>query len=568
MIKQFLNVNKIIKDKRVFIYAEDGFNENSIKALIICMNMGIYIEGFINTAKSNQEVFGRKIYSIEEIYKLNNVLFISDVKNEYNVKWISYRDVITINEEIIRNRICVYGLGNVGKSVYNYLVKKSINPLYLFDKNLYNTELDGKKINKLENIIDFKNKTSIIISMNDYEIVLKEISSKNNCDIFLQKYKLDELFINIILGQTILSIPDLYSMCHRYSKDKHYFLWGNEALANEVKTLFELLDYDRVDIINDENIDDILYYEDGFVIIVDNSLFKSDYIKKLGAEWGKDYDFLRYNGYDKKNIERRKAFEIKLGHSFVGNTNKIIGTNVLGNIESTKLIVVLGGSTSDGSLYDFKSWPEIFKQKFLKSDVTIVNMAVDAYDSLNEFIRIKMDAIPLKPILIIALNGVNDCINRKVKQERDYEKIIYDHVNYEVDLNVCYGLSESEELSNASRWYNNVKSARILSEGYEIPYICFLQPHLKDKKNKTEIEKMLYYDIATDESESFYNKARAYASQESYIYDISLLFEEKEVNGFDRCHVYERGNEVLADKIYELIKKSEEYNNLCKQIFR
>ena len=59
----------------------------------------------------------------------------------------------------------------------------------------------------------------------------------------------------------------------------------------------------------------------------------------------------------------RQILDINLGHSFVGKQG-ICGFEILGSHDNDAFnLVVLGGSTTDGTLFPFKSWPEVLMDK-------------------------------------------------------------------------------------------------------------------------------------------------------------------------------------------------------------
>ena len=85
------------------------------------------------------------------------------------------------------------------------------------------------------------------------------------------------------------------------------------------------------------------------------------------------------------------------------------GFYVLGTREPDNFkIAILGGSTSDSDLYWYRSWPEIFYEKYCRENISIFNGAMAGYNSAQELIKLMRDVVHLKPNLLIVLNGIND----------------------------------------------------------------------------------------------------------------------------------------------------------------
>ncbi len=107
-----------------------------------------------------------------------------------------------------------------------------------------------------------------------------------------------------------------------------------------------------------------------------------------------------------------------------------------------------------------------------------------------------------------------------------------------------------------------------------IEYKAFLQPVLYNKKNINDSDidvailegfmldisnKSLVAVEATEkcimlQKNAVYFRKMAESITEPWFYDLSDLFDNESRIYMDYCHVYEKGNKIIAKKIFEIIK--------------
>ena len=124
-----------------------------------------------------------------------------------------------------------------------------------------------------------------------------------------------------------------------------------------------------------------------------------------------------------------QVLDINLGHSFLGKQG-MYGFEVLGeNGAHDTRIVVLGGSTTDGELFPFKSWSHFLLEKIGDKNVTIYNGGVVGYTSTHELIKLLRDVLFMEPDMIIVYDGFND-MTAPSEQEPFAFKELYKAMDY------------------------------------------------------------------------------------------------------------------------------------------
>lgn len=92
-----------------------------------------------------------------------------------------------------------------------------------------------------------------------------------------------------------------------------------------------------------------------------------------------------------------------------------------------------------------------------------------------------------------------------------------------------------------------------------ISFFPFLQPVLYSKPDRTKEESGLLWSTwrfnnCYEWANEFRNRIRSIENSCGDIYDLSYIFDHEDGIYMDDCHVYEKGNEIIANAIYEVIK--------------
>lgn len=384
----------------------------------------------------------------------------------------------------------------------------------------------------------------------------------------------------------------------RLLQDKRIFVYGIGNEAKKFAKYLRLLDFkfagflaDFKDIAEEKMdgyavacVEDVLYEDNGFVIIAGGNVKKS--IKKmeeLGFQYSIDYVLAEPFAAHYLFV-RQNALDINLGNTFTGKSkydgmhiterniiSRYPGFCIYGTIHKDNYkIVVLGGSTTDGNLFWFKSWPEILFEQLNKKNITIYNGGVSGYTSGQELLKFIRDVLPLKPDMVIVFDGYNDTCQgcSRHPYSFSYAKEIYDYgarniadeyVQQQISSLLCEGISV--EGSCFDNWINNMELFYDISVARNIKFYSFLQPMIMSKvrtgsEDEIYMSSRQFYEKDLYCQKSFRNeidKSEIKGSHE-YIYDLSDIFDELPDVYVDVCHVNEKGNKVIADSIYGVIK--------------
>ena len=286
-----------------------------------------------------------------------------------------------------------------------------------------------------------------------------------------------------------------------------------------------------------------------------------------------------------------KCYDVTLSYNRTIDT--IEGFEVFGDHENpnAKLIVALGGSTTESTYLFIKGWAqylaEIFQQDHIS--VKIYCGGVAGYSSSQELLKLLRDVLPMKPDIILSYSGLNDLYgypkpNEKIRDGRPFithfqvefiEKIIEKLVPSNEKLPVMHDLMWQEngnttvyyglknKMSASDLWLNNTRIMHAIANEFDITFLSFFQPFAFNGFYEiTDFQRILYSRKSPTCIKDGYEKWGAPYARDvqriistirdyDYIYDFSRIFENHEGVYFDASHVYERGNKIIAKKIYE-----------------
>ena len=363
-------------------------------------------------------------------------------------------------------------------------------------------------------------------------------------------------------------------------KDKKLFIYGLSDRSRKLAEIYELLDFHVQGHIADEpyededgskflSLEDIIYEEDFFILISrEGYRDAADRLADLGLQifehMAIDNPFGTWY-YGTGN----QVLDVNLGHTFLGRQG-MYGFEVLGenSVHDTR-IVVLGGSTTDGELFPFKSWPQFLLDRIGGKKVTIYNGGVVGYTSTQELIKLLRDVLCLEPDMVIVYDGFND-MTVPLAQEpfafRELHKAM-DYVNRHKDKlwlelfaeNAVSYAGIKPKADKYEIWLSNIIKMRAVCETQGIQFFSFLQPVLYSKTDRTKEESGLLWSTwrlnhTYEWANEFRDRIKSTIDSYEYIYDLSHIFDHEAGIYMDDCHVYERGNEMIANAVYEVIK--------------
>lgn len=370
----------------------------------------------------------------------------------------------------------------------------------------------------------------------------------------------------------------------KYHKDKKIVFWGYNKY-----TIY------YISLLNSERIWGIIPYEKeniGLEVDVDKGKIKS--IEDLIYE---DLDSLYFYFMDKNEKRKSEGQIVELGGYqrnlfYLGRKRNVYaGTKVLnlvdpivgfarkdGNTpgfvvfgeenigkENAYKIVTLGGSTSDPLLENLRSWSEFLYQMLIKTyDIPIIIYAggVSSYTVAQETIKLIKDAIVLNPDLVISYSGVNDSCDDfnlplhpfvRTYMPRIYEKAINASIRNEFSENALVTglmLGVEDNCSNAYFWYKCEKIMSAVCGEFNIAFHGMLQAVYPRYWISNDMK-----GDGMKKRDDFFEEAKKLISDNSQpnIHDFTEIMKGNEDVFYDYCHVYEKGNRIIAKEILPFV---------------
>lgn len=362
-------------------------------------------------------------------------------------------------------------------------------------------------------------------------------------------------------------------------RNKKLFIYGLSDRSKKLAAIYELLDFciegyivDGIVEMEEKKallLEDIIYEEDFFILIS-----REDYKNMAGHLTDLGLQMFEHLGIDSPFGTwylgtGNQVLDVNLGHSFLGKQG-MYGFDVFGDNDINNMrIFVLGGSTTDGTLFPFKSWAQCLADRISSSNVTIFNGGVVGYTSTQELIKLLRDVLFMKPDMIVVYDGFNDMTAsaeqspfafKELQRAMDYVDQCKDKLwldNFAKNAGPYTGIKP--DVDKYEIWLGNIKKMKAICESQGIPFYDFLQPVLYSKKDMTKDELGLLWSTwrineCSQWANEFRNRIKSAVNSCEYIYDLSHIFDHEDGIYMDDCHVYERGNKIIANSIYEVIK--------------
>lgn len=287
-------------------------------------------------------------------------------------------------------------------------------------------------------------------------------------------------------------------------------------------------------------------------------------------------------------------YDVTLSFSRIRQTYQ--GFEVFGDESDTNAIriVALGGSTTECSLFYVKGWVR-FLVDFLKNHgipAVVYGGGVSSYTSSQELLKLIRDVIPLNPDIVISYSGVNDLYSYpKLEEGERYKRPfitrfqvqfiqqILERLTKDVGIpvvnapswnqlghsTVFYGLKNNK--TAAELWIDNERMMHSICECFGISFFAIYQPfRFNGCYQSSELQEIIHSrrdltcipneegikrwgDSVKDNHEKIVKESLKY----DFISDFSNIFEGHSELFYDTTHVYETGNTIIAEKIFNLI---------------
>ena len=483
-----------------------------------------------------------------------------------------------IHENFTAKHVVIYGAGCVGEGLLSILSSQRIKVDFFLDRDKAGQKLLDIPIYSPDKISELDRSTTVIIAGKYWEEMADILYRTNSAiqSFYVEKLPVDRIANNemkfMIDDYTSLPLMNLSQLSECYP-DKKIILLGNQLkLAKKYKEVLECLGYEKVSImVTDENLvckdtyllDEVLYEKHYLLILYGNNSQK-ELIKKIYELNIADTDWTSIGMLEPVG-HRGFMLDVNLGHT--AETNFIPGIYLHGreNVTDVK-IAILGGSTTEEERAHFRSWPNIMFEKYCRENITLYNGGISAYTSSQELIKLVRDVLYLKPDIIVVYDGYNDIIRNnsaldfkwlnnimEYAQDAIYEKGIFFQ---RVKEGIFRGIDSNDVIR---KWLFNTESMYGVAQVRNIRFHSFMQPMMLSQKIHTKHGMALYKmadaylsDTLKNNMKAFRQRGRKIEESHPYIHDLSNIFDQKDVY-MDQCHVWESGNEIIADEIWKVI---------------
>ena len=263
----------------------------------------------------------------------------------------------------------------------------------------------------------------------------------------------------------------------------------------------------------------------------------------------------------------------------------------------TYRIFIIGGSTTygSGSTSDKTTIPGFLQEKIdnsgIDQKVQVINAGIMGSTSIEEVHRIKNDLINFDPDMIIVYHGNNDAgtswemysdhTNFKILPEKKILTFFQIYLpEYKTPINALYFINRIMEgtsgnnnnnsietayklehmLERSSLWHNLIKDACEFGNEKGFKTMVILQPVLgTGNKPLVEYEHSYYLAVGGEKNTEVYDIfSNGLLGLENYCYkveDFRNVFDNvPEFVYFDIAHLADYGNEVVSQRIFEIIK--------------
>lgn len=260
----------------------------------------------------------------------------------------------------------------------------------------------------------------------------------------------------------------------------------------------------------------------------------------------------------------RDTYDVQLGYTRISDMPGFVVFKDNESKETSYRIVTLGGSTTDPTYNNQKSWSELLYEQLSKYDknIEVICGGICSYTCTQELYKMIRDVLELEPDLVISYSAINDFLESYFVKEHPYI------LQYQMDIikkNVDEGrmndtLAEinvpitkvtcgiKSKKSIAEHWIDCERMMYAICKEYGIDFLAFLQPYFLEGNIFLNQEQLNAVKKNYDEV-----KREMETTKREWLIDFTHIFEGKENVYFDLCHVYEQGNRIIVKNMMPYI---------------
>lgn len=560
----------------------------------------VKIDGFVCDAYKGTTLWHKPVVSFDDVRGCDHAICISTsefMDKNADEESLAYYNPMILNPKFDKRQAVIFGAGMVGIEILHFLRTVNIEVICFVDSNekIVGNEIEGVLVRDNAYLAELPDGAYVIEAGKYYkeidEIVSQYIGENKRFyseNSFFEKS--NSIMIDADIDMTLMDVMFL----EEFFEDRNLYLYGDYELSQKYQKTLELLGFpvhiikDGIDDMEEKCIEDLLYEENYLVILVEGDRRLINKLECLGFQEAIDYVWIEHP-YIFYNFSRNEMLDMNLGYTYKMNA-EYPGIKVLGNNYADDYkIAVLGGSTTDSEACTITSWVDFLYSKCEKYNVTIFNGGTDGYTSTMELIKLLRDILSLNPDMVLVYDGVNDAVKLTEKPyEFMYLKRVLSFAGARqsqkggtvrqaynsawsrswarvADGNECQINSGAAESRNSFEiWLDNMELMYAIAHSKGIRFFSFLQPMLLSKKESAltlrdqswiNAEYICRHQRGIDAQKNFRKMMAERKVEEThdYMYDLSAIFDTEDVY-MDFCHVYEKGNRIIAEKIWEIIE--------------
>ena len=234
-------------------------------------------------------------------------------------------------------------------------------------------------------------------------------------------------------------------------------------------------------------------------------------------------------------------------------------------------ILILGGSTSDPTYEGMRSWSWYLQRKIddIGADIKVLNAATVGFASGQELLCLLRDGIKEKPEAVISYTGYNDYAESLDLPSGGRFPFISKNL-YDYHEQMIQAVKESTKEKLRPLYYGkrtedafaefiyNARAMHALCTEYGVRYYLIFQPMIMNEKirNGSFADSLIREDAVKESIErfkAFHKRFNEVKQEYPYMYDFTDIFQNEEDIFHDTCHVSEKGNEIIAGHVLELL---------------
>lgn len=248
-----------------------------------------------------------------------------------------------------------------------------------------------------------------------------------------------------------------------------------------------------------------------------------------------------------------------------------------GGNNSGVTVVILGNSTSDSTFAGCVSWAEYLYNRFKDDEelnIKVIDAAMIRTNSSQELLKLIRDIIPQHPDIVVSFSGVcNVDVNyekflvkghpyvwdysAKLMESKVLNRCIWHQLKQKTRIKaISYGMEDKRPF--AKWWVDDIRMMHAICEEFGIEFYSILQPSVYEGEYSANgFEHIVYNEEYITRIKQWYSEVRQILGDANlhYVWDFTDVFNGMRNVYWDSCHVFEKGNRIIADEVYNRLKK-------------